>query len=77
MGVAAGSTYTGHSGRKAINPESAMAAPSRLGELAGMESPDFNAALLEAQSLRVECKALRAELQRHAAGHKPADHESS
>jgi hypothetical protein len=43
-----------------------------------MESPDFNnAALLEAQSLRVECEALRAELQCHAAGHKPADHESS
>jgi hypothetical protein len=41
-----------------------------MGELAGAGTSDlFNAAQFEAQSLHVECEAIKAELKRHKAEH--------
>jgi hypothetical protein len=41
-----------------------------MGELAGAGKPDLcNAAQFETQSLRVECEAIKAELNRHTAEH--------
>jgi hypothetical protein len=43
-----------------------------LHEVSGKETPDaFNAAKLEAQSLRRECEAIKAELDRHRADDHP------
>ena len=46
------------------------AAMLRIGSVVGTHRPEeFRAALLESQSLRMECRALRDEVQRHRAEH--------
>jgi hypothetical protein len=45
-------------------------AMSQMNKVAGTGNPDaFNAALHEAQSLRMECRALRDEVERHRVQH--------
>jgi hypothetical protein len=48
----------------------------RMSAVVGTRDPDtFNAALLESQSLRMECRAIRGEVECHKAQHFPLETE--
>jgi hypothetical protein len=48
----------------------------RMSAVVGTRDPDkFNAALLESQSLRMECRAIRGEVEVHKAQHFPLETE--